>query len=462
MLVKEFIMINKYLPYFLLTILCFIIGYAFTIKIENDYSQYFVSSDFLSDSRIIYNEIFTHKGPVYFLFLYLTKLVFGTGDLGYHMGFISTILIYSFVVYSVILRNNPTLNKYVIISIIISLFFLQNTNSSIQIFIIPFLTLFVFFLEKYKSNSNLFYLTLSSFFLSIAVLTRIDSLIYFSIPFFVFFQIENKQRMTFAIIQTILPISIYFILKFFVGFSHIDFFHHNIEFNYMYGKMDYSFIQIIKYLLYRQNTFILLCVTGSILYVHKLFKFNFSIKNLFVYSALIIFIISLSDKNYHILILIFPLLYFISAFIKNKDFNFITISSICSLLVISYSLNRIYTYETLSKGKIEDERLSILNDKDLNNKSLIYGGEGYINFYKKGLNHQSINNWWLYTRIGFEKNEKLIEDHFKGVNSKDPFFINYGLYESPNHNKWLKELTSNTEVLGKIGEYYKLKKREVD
>jgi hypothetical protein len=95
----------KYLPYLLIFLVTIIIGYSYTIFIENDYSFYFVSSEFLSDSRVIYKEIFTHKGPLYFCFLFLIKLIFGSEELGYHFGFIITVLLFSLVSYKVMLKK---------------------------------------------------------------------------------------------------------------------------------------------------------------------------------------------------------------------------------------------------------------------------------------------------------------------------------------------------------------------
>jgi hypothetical protein len=357
------------------------------------------------------------------------------------------------------LKKNPTLNKYLIICIIFSLFFNQNTNSSIQFFILTFLCLFFYNIEKYNENKAFKNLILSSIFLSVSIFTRIDSIFYVLILFFVFISLNKNEKIKFLLVQTLIPLIVYFTLKILTGFSHIDFYNHNIEFNFLYAKMDSSILTLLRKLIYRRETFILLCVTGSILYIHKIFKISYSINYLILITSLFLFTITFSDKNYHILIFLYPFLYYLIDYIKNNDYRFFTISSLCALFVLAYSISRIYTYESLSKVKeSHDDRLQILYDKDLNHKSLIYGGEAYINFYLKDLNHQSINNWWLYRTIWFEKNEKLIEDHNRGLKLETPFYINYGLFEDPKPNKWTKEILENTIVLDKIGDYYKLQK----
>ena len=123
------------------------------------------------------------------------------------------------------------------------------------------------------------------------------------------------------------------------------------------------------------------------------------------------------------------------------------------------SLGIIINSKKLSNEFIDNKDLMITKDKDFKNNSLIYGGIPSINFYTRNLNHQSINNWWLYKEIGFDKNEKLIENHKKGLNSEVPFYVHYHLYENPEPNKWTLELLENTVILEKIGNFYKVKKK---
>lgn len=454
-------MINKLSPFLFIGLLSVIIGYSLTVTFGSDYTFYFVTSDFLGDNRTIYSDFFTHKGPIYYIFLYLIKYFFGSSYLGYHIGFISTIFLFGIIFHSTVkIKSDKFFGLILSMSIFTSLFFLQNSNSSIQFFTLSFLLLFIFNLERYINDQKILYLILSSIFLSISILTRIDSLIFLVIPFVLFFKIEKQKRVLYSIIQLIIPITIYYILKLFLDFSTTDFYNHNIEFNFLYGKGDSSFLQLIKRLIYRKQTFIILCVTGSILYIQKVFKFESSIKLLFLLLSFFLFVSTLSDQDYHILIFLVPFFYFISQYIKINDFRFIIISILCSFFVMISSIGRILKHQNLSNRLLDDSRLEILLDNDLNENSFIIGGESYINFYIKNLKHQSINNWWFYRNIGFNKNKGLIRDHFKALNNKNPFYLHKNLYENIPQNESIIELLENSVILDQKGNFYKLKKQK--
>ena len=452
-------MTYKILPYLLIGILSVFIGYSLTLTFGTDYTFYFVTSDFLDDNRIIYNDFFTHKGPVYFIFLYLIKYIFGSSYLGYHIGFISTILLFGIIFYSTAkIKSDKFFGLILPVSIFTSLFFIQGSNSSIQFFTLSFLLLFIFNFEKYLKNRRTLYLILSSVFLSISILTRIDAIIFLFIPFIFLFKIEKQKRALYSIIQIIIPVTIYYVLKFFLEFSSIDFYNHNIEFNFLYAKSDSSFLQLIKRLIFRKQTFIYLCVTGSMLYIQKVFKLKSNVKLIFLVLSFFLFVSTLSDKDYHILILLVPFFYVISEYIKTNDFRFIIISFLCSSFVLISSLSDILKYQNLSNSSSYDYRLEILLDKDLNEKSFIIGGMSYINFYLKNLKHQSINNWWFYKNIGFNKNRELIKNHLRVIESKDPFYLHKDLYSNFSQNKSIEELLENSVILDQKGNYYKLKK----
>ena len=452
-------MIYKLPPYFFIGILSFIIGYSLTLTFGSDYTFYFVTSDFLSDNRIIYNDFFTHKGPMYFIFLYLIKYIFGSSYLGYHIGFILTIFLFGIVFHSTVkIKSNKFLGLILSMSIFTSLFFSQNSNSSIQFFTLSLILLFVFNFERYFKSQKLLNLILSSIFLSISILTRIDSLIYLLIPFVFLFKIEKQKRVLYSIIQIIIPVTIYYTLKIFLDFSSIDFYNHNLEFNFLYGKGDSSFIQLIKKLIFRNQTFILFCVTGSILYIQKVFKLESNVKLLFLLLSFILFVSTLSDKDYHILILLVPFFYVISQYIKTNDFRFIIISILCSFFVIILSFGRILKHQKLSNRLKNDSRLEILLDNDLNENSFIIGGKPYINFFIQNLKHQSINNSWFYKGIGFKKNKESEKNHTKVLKNKNPFYLNKKLYDNYSQNESIMEILENSVIVDEIGQFYKLKK----
>ena len=123
------------------------------------------------------------------------------------------------------------------------------------------------------------------------------------------------------------------------------------------------------------------------------------------------------------------------------------------------SFGRILKYQTLSNSLLNDYRLEILLDNDLNENSFIIGGESYINFYLKNLKHQSINNWWFYRNIGFNKNKELRRNHLKVLKTNYPFYLHKNLYDNYSQNKSIEELLENSVVLYEIGDFYKLQKK---
>jgi len=181
------------------------------IEWGTDFGIYYSGSFFIStildggNEYKIYSEFFTHKGPIYYLFLKLIGSLIGWG---YHQAvfslFLSAMVFFTTIFFFIKKNVSDNLLSFFLVLLSILVLVDQPTNSSIVFFQMGLITISFIFLIYYEKNK--IYIHLSLIFLNLAIFTRIDSII-FIFPFLVFFVTEIHKK-KFSIIKVFLSVSI--------------------------------------------------------------------------------------------------------------------------------------------------------------------------------------------------------------------------------------------------------------
>jgi hypothetical protein len=158
-------------------ITCFIVIIILAIWSANlltewgvDFGVYYAGSYFLDEKYRIYNEFFTHKGPLYYLFLKAIGYFIGWGHWQAYLSLLLTMLIFYISIIFILINERITPLTFISGSLIsLCLLYNQDTNSSIAFFQSSFLIISFWLLIKKNKISSL---NTSFFFLICAILSR--------------------------------------------------------------------------------------------------------------------------------------------------------------------------------------------------------------------------------------------------------------------------------------------------
>ena len=228
-------------------------------NLDGDYGTYLGVSFLINEGQILYSDLFDHKGPFFYFFLIIIDKFIGTGS---YQSFIALILIcLVFLIPLIYLINKKVSNSYLQITLLLLLFssfYAQTPNSSIALFQSGLIVSFIIFLIKSLDKSENFWLNwfLSSVFISLAILTRIDSFIFLPILFFIFFK-RNLSDFFIALIFFILFfLFLIFVLSFQLNFDLKNYINTNYFFNFWYGNL------FINNFFYRPRQYSILLISG--------------------------------------------------------------------------------------------------------------------------------------------------------------------------------------------------------
>ena len=119
---------------FVISILAIWASQLFT-EWDVDYGVYYVGSYLLNDNFQLYNDFFTHKGPLYYLFLKSVGYFIGWGKWQAYFTIILTMLVFYVPIFFILLSERiSSLNFTLGILLSICLLYSQNTNSCISFF----------------------------------------------------------------------------------------------------------------------------------------------------------------------------------------------------------------------------------------------------------------------------------------------------------------------------------------
>ena len=467
-----------------------------------DFGVYYAGSYFISDDYSLYSEHFSHKGPFFYFFIKAIGNLIGWGVSQSLITLFLTLMVFYIPLILVIKKYCKTfLAKITMILISISILFGQNSNSSIAFFQEGLLILSMLPLVNKKYKLKDFLITITFF--SLAIFTRIDSIIFTPLLFIHLlrtYKNKNKTKKLFLFILFLtIPILFYLFFSSFFNFTLDQFIDSNFSFNSWYKEnffksSDNIFVSTFQYFkrptaLLLSSQSLILPLTGALTFafflkLKKTFLFNRKINlflnnlihhiNIIIYKenvswligilAIGGFILTNSDRDYHSLIFTCPLCFLIivniNKFFKNFSPIFLTLPLYLIYLYAFICGRGLYSlYKSSNYILPYNKTLEYIKDNDVFPE--IVGGRGWPYLFANKKPIRAINDWWLYnlekpyiTKNLKKQHEKLL-DREKGY----VFWINNNLSESNIDNGLLEEIKSKSEKIEDQGYYsmYKIK-----
>lgn len=335
---------------------------------ETDYGHHYYISMFNDGSLKLYENFHIHKGPVSIFLMDIIGFIIGYG---WKQSIITyAVLVFLFLsISSVIVVKNFRNILYSLLTIIFILTFFRNQGSNIfhELIVNIFLLSSIHFFLNYLIHKNKKDILFFSFFFSVAILTRIDTIIY-SFPFLstlliVFYKekILKKLNLNFFIQNILIFIFVFFSFALVYNFSINEFLLNNVYFNLEYSK-DYNSFKTLSYLYHLLPNKIILFVIfiKSVFYISE----TFSKRKIFRYLLFLISIIQFFlflfkiDHTFHFFhtflflsVLIIELIVVTYFFLKDKKNNNIKLiltlyllftSSFIYLKAGSFKLNHVF------------------------------------------------------------------------------------------------------------------------
>jgi hypothetical protein len=298
--------------------LCLSISTGGFKKFESDIGVYFLGGMSLSPEYILYNDFFDHKGPMYYLWIFLLRSFLPLEPAGVGILILLTLLFWFIIIELIIYLYRLENFESNIIRVISSLsLFLQNSNSVISVFANIFTVISLLFLQKFLEKKSSFLLIMSALFISIAILTRVDYVLFILI--FVFLLLFEGRTLN-VVFAYVLYLSISISILLFISvkilfFSLSDYWISNWEFNFLYYlPKKYNTFEIIGLLKVKTDFALYLGLSGflSLLLIvifvrnNKLLLYFFTL----LFIPTIAVMVSGSDKNYHFMILTPGIMFF--------------------------------------------------------------------------------------------------------------------------------------------------------
>lgn len=283
-----------------------LIIYSFSLSLllparnwETDFGSYYALSMFLDENNILYEGMFSHSGPFYFVFIKIINLFTGWGWRSSIITYAIIYFLYFLVVYFKCSKLKLNFKEtFLVIFLLISYQKYFGTNVCLQnffnILLILFSTYLLLFIKNNFKKKN-FFIAVS--FLSLLILTRIDGLLYSSIIIvtYLFYLFENKINFKVVLKDIFFSLGIFFLIfltfKFTLGFTFKSYLTHNVLFNLDYSLLFDTMNNFQFYLNLTPKKLTMLIIflyitTISLLKKEQLLKFN-------LYSCLILLLVFL-------------------------------------------------------------------------------------------------------------------------------------------------------------------------
>ena len=154
-------------------------GYGFRVVTETgtDFGIYYLGGVSTSRDFELYGDFFEHKGPAYYAFIKALSYIITYGVIGSAITLTLTALVWFMCINKALaiakIDNIPTVALVKLLSI--SVLFLQSSNSSIFLFGSGLAVLGVTYLMDFTVSPRFKSLMISSFLISLAILTKLDS-----------------------------------------------------------------------------------------------------------------------------------------------------------------------------------------------------------------------------------------------------------------------------------------------
>ena len=464
-----------------------------------DFGIYYAYSYFIDDDYRLYKEAFSHKGPLYYLFIKLLGSVVGWGVWQVYITLIATLLAFYLPLIYILSKRVSSSNLFIVIlSISLLLLYKQNTNLSISLFQGGFLLLSFYYVTQSistieKSGTKEFVIAVILFIC--AILVRIDALMY--TPVYLMsgvFSSINRQSYLLLMQRVMIGLFamwiIYLINQIYFGYSLYEYYQHNIEFNRYYKNSSNSSIGVLAYIVrplhfsilmstgviimflvvlrMKHNALIKKYISNPIAVILKKHEMQTYITSLFVVLlGIVLWVFSSSDKNYHVLIVAIPLLFFVIYW--GEDLNgisnhlmFISMPIILYMLmlILGAAIKTIVddkdcltnVYCTGSEASLYKKTIRNVSLKDT---AIIVGGRGWVYVFADTKPGQSINNWWIYYKANPFVTQYLLKAHNDLINKPSgyEFWIDNELLNGDIGSKYFKEILSSSRQIEDEGKY---------
>jgi len=466
----------------------------------SDFGTYYTNSYFIDDNYQLYKEAFSHKGPLYFLFISILGKVIGWGVWQAYFTLISSLLVFYLAVIYVLSKRVENTNIFIVIlSISLLLLYKQGTNLSISLFQGGLLLLSFYCLMEsiatIEKNRTTEYVVSISLFIC-AILVRIDALIY--VPVYIIaivFSSINRRSYIFFLQRIIIGIAIatvlYAAIQIYFGYSFFEYYQGNIEFNSYYKNANVN--TSLQTYIVRPQQFSMLMNSGVLLLflLILMFKHNSTVKKnenslikvfftksdiqiyitslLIVLSGAILWLISNSDKDYYVFIVAVPILFFMIYWgeeINNISHKLMFVSAPILLymlmLTIGTALQPVLKNNNCLNNIYCSESNILLYKKTLNNLSMkdsamMIGGKGWLYLFANTKPEGAINNRWLYIKKDPFITRGLLEAHNKLLNQPIgyEFWIDNSLLNSNEKSDYFYEILTKSELAEHEGKYSK-------
>jgi hypothetical protein len=325
-----------------------------------------------------------------------------------------------------------------------------------------------------------------------AVLVRIDVLIY--APAYlvaIIFSSINRQSYLF-ILQRILTglfilIALYMANQIYFGYNIYEFYQHNIEFNsyyvntslltYIVRPLHFSILMnsgvivlFLIVLLFKYDSIIKKYESSSIFAVFKMHNGQIYITSLLiVLLGIILWIVSNSDKDYHVFIVAIPLLFFVSYWgkvVNNISDKLIFVSAPIILymlmLTIGSGVNTILKNKHCLPGIYCSESQILTYRKTINNISTkdsatIIGGRGWPYLFADTKPERAISDWWMYYNVKPFVTQHLLKAHNDLINQPSgyEFWIDNILLNGDQRSEYFYEILDKSQFIKDEGRYSK-------
>ncbi len=425
-------------------IFCFMFMTTSLQILSSDYGVYYANAMFLDKNYSLYSDAFDHKGPVFYIFIKLIGLLFGWG--GYStfipLFFSFFIFLLSFLFFLETLR----LNKYkiFILSVAsIACIFDQSGNGSMSFFVNSLILLYLSYLIKFIDSKKFYYFIISAIFLTLAILTRIDAIIFsILIIFHLFLFPKTFQERFLSLVVIFFAFTIIFnIVSTYFDFSIDKYIKTNFIFNFLYpSKVDAHYLshfhkpESLKILFASGIGVLLFILLNEFLPKMKKFSkriYGKSREEKFFLSLItsviffVVFLIPKTEQSHYVLNLSVSSLILSAILINFIDFKKVLVIPLFAIFfysILTHTLLPTIKFfktfgciESLSCPSFSSIKDTMQDVSNYQNAIIIYGN-GWINIFSDTAPALSISNWPI-----FEENQ--IGNYFRTITDSNKFLV---------------------------------------
>ncbi len=461
----------------LLSLSAFLWSMNLLVEWGSDYGVYYANARYLSSNYVLYGEMFTHKGPLYYMFLRFLGGLYGWGVGQAVTSLFLTVLVFFITTVWVCIKFELTKERLLAIALLtIATLVNQGSNASISYFQATFMLLSFYYLVHSVRTINVWHTHLSLIWLLFAILVRIDALAFIALHVAVYVWHLHRLAEKTQVIRHMLTAAAIILASIVVPpilfkYDFSDFLKQNIEFNSYYRSLCYSGVKMI---LYRPESVQTLMTSGSMLFVIAIASnitvpksraarqvgtpicFQAWLVVAILGFSFLVWFASGSDKDYHILIvmpgMLLFIIYNINRHIKSR-FLYVTLPYLLYMVFLVTAFGANVVMNNLSNGQLWDQESSNLADYrktirmlETTDSAYVIGCRGWLYVFSDTKPLIAINNWWLYWQEPGYETEGLIRAHRRLMNSVGcRYIVDEEILAKP--TKYLQELLEKSYFL---------------